>query len=131
MSKYANLLSDIEGQFGISSWTSNSIKSFPSNFLVPANTSEFVKIEILPLRDNSDYGRSGVEGICYIQVYVQANQGVKRLMEIADLLDSILQNKTLTNGTQTESSSLQVVGVDRDNPELFRGDYSIDFKFYN
>ena len=52
-------------------------------------------------------------------------------MEIADLLDSILQNKTLENGTKTEASSLQVLGQDRDNPNLFRGDYQVNFTFYN
>jgi len=131
MSKYANVISDIEGQFGTSGWTNTNISAFPSNFRVPANLSEFVKIEVLPLSSNSDYGRFGVEGIVYIQTYVQANQGVKRLMEIADLLDNILQNKTFTNGTQTRESSLNVLGLDRDNPELFRGDFAVDFINYN
>jgi len=131
MSKYENILFDVESPFGNSTWTANNIPAFPSNYAVPANTSEFVKIEVLPLRSNSDYNRFGIEGKIFIQIYVQANKGVKRLMEIADLLDNILQNKTLTNGTQTRSSSLQVLGIDRDNPELFRGDYIVDFLFYN
>ena len=131
MSKFTTVLSDVEGQFALSAWTSNSISAFPSNFRIPANQSEFVKLEILPLRSNSGYGRFGVEGIVYVQIYVQANQGVKRLMEIADLLDNILQNKTLTNGTQTQQSSLNVLGSDRDNPELFRGDFAVDFTYYN
>jgi len=131
MSKYVNILSDVESLFGTSAWTTNNISAFPSNLTVPTNTSEFVKIEVLPLDSNSDYRRFGIEGKIFIQTYVQANKGVKRLMEIADLLDNILQNKTLLNGTQTSSSSLQVVGIDRDNPELFRGDYTVDFVFYN
>jgi hypothetical protein len=131
MSKYVNVLSDVEGLFATSAWTTNNISAFPSNLTVPTNTSEFVKIEVLPLSSNSDYKRFGLEGKIFIQTYVQANKGVKRLMEIADLLDNILQNKTLSNGTQTQSSSLQTIGIDRDNPELFRGDYTVDFVFYN
>jgi len=131
MSKYVKVLSDVEGLFGTSAWTTNNISAFPSNLTVPTNKSEFVKIEVLPLDSNSDYARFGLEGKIFIQTYVQANKGVKRLMEIADLLDNILQNKTLANGTQTRSSSLQVIGIDRDNPELFRGDYTVDFIFYN
>lgn len=131
MSKYANVISDIEGLFGTTEWTTNNIQAFPSNYRVPANQSEFVKIEVLPLRSNSDYNRFGIEGIVYVQIYVQANNGVRRLMEIADLLDNILQNKALTEGTQTRESSLNVMGIDKDNPELFRADYSVDFINYN
>lgn len=131
MSKFVNLLSDVEGQFATSTWTSQNISAFPANFRVPETESEFVKLEVLPLRDNSDYGRCGIEGIIYVQIYVQANQGLKRLMEIADILDTILQAKSLTNGTKTQASSLNVIGVDRDNPELFRADFAVDFTFYN
>lgn len=130
MSKYTDVISDIEGQFATSDWTTNNIPAFPSNYRVASNQSEFVKIEVLPLRSNSDYGRFGIEGIVYVQVYVQANKGVRRLMEIADLLDNLLQNKTLTNGTQTRESSLNVLGLDKDNPELFRGDFSVQFIHY-
>jgi hypothetical protein len=131
MAKFVDLLSDIEGQFATSDWTSQNISAFPANFRIPENTSEFVKLEVLPLRDNSDYGRCGIEGIVYVQIYVQANQGVKRLMEIADILDTILQAQTFSNGTQTQASSLNVLGIDKDNPELFRGDFAVNFTYYN
>lgn len=131
MSKFVKLLSDVESVFTTSTWTSTNISAFPSNFRVPENTSEFVKLEVLPLRDNSDYGRCGVEGIIYVQIYVQANQGVRRLMEIADILDTLLQAKSLPNGTKTQASSLNVIGMDRDNPELFRADFAVDFTYYN
>jgi len=131
MAKFVNLLSDIEGQFATSTWISTNISAFPANFRIPENTSEFVKLEVLPLRDNSDYGRCGIEGIIYVQIYVQANQGLKRLMEIADILDTLLQAKSLGNGTQTQASTLNILGVDKDNPDLFRGDFSVNFTHYN
>jgi hypothetical protein len=52
-------------------------------------------------------------------------------MEIADSLDTLLENKTLTNGTKTAASRLNIMGPDSDNPSLFRGDYEVDFKFFN
>lgn len=131
MSKYAQILNDVESQFASSTWTTNSISAFPVNYVVPAQLQEFVKIEILPLRSNEDYNRFGISGLVIIQIYVKANQGSKRLMEIADLLDTLLQNKQLGTGTHTQASSLSVLGIDRDNPELFRGDYSVDFNYFN
>ena len=131
MSKYANVVSDIEGLFATSAWTTNNISTYPSNYEIPSTDNEFIKIEVLPLNTNSGYSRAGVQGLIIIQVYVTANKGIRRLMEIADLLDSLLQNKTLSNGTKTESSSISILGQDRDNPNLFRGDYTVNFKFFN
>lgn len=131
MSKYANILSDVEFEFQTSAWKAHSIKTYPVNFVVPSTVSEFVKIEVLPLGTNTDYGRFGIEGKVIIQIYIKANQGSKRLMEIADLLDNILQNKTLGTGTKTQESSLAILGLDRDSPDLFRGDYSLDFNYFN
>ena len=131
MSKYANVVSDIEGLFATATWTNNSISAYPSNYEIPSTDNEFVKIEVLPLNTNSGYSRAGIQGLVIIQVYVTANKGIRRLMEIADLLDSLIQNKTLSNGTKLESSSMSVLGQDKDNPDLFRGDYTVNFKFYN
>jgi len=131
MSKYVDILADIEGQFNLQQWKALNISAFPANFRIPKDLSEFVKLEVLPLRSNTDYGRFGIEGIVYVQIYVPANQGLKRLMEIADTLDSLLENKTMFEGTTTSESTMQVLGLDTDNPDLFRGDYAIDFKFYN
>jgi len=131
MSKYTTILVDIESVFATPSWTTYSISAYPSNYMVPAQKTEFVKIEVLPLTGDIDYNRSGIFGKVIIQIYVKANQGTKRLMEIADSLDNILQNKHLGTGTRTRESSLSVLGIDRDNPDLFRGDYSVDFNYFN
>ena len=131
MAKYTDLVSDIEGLFGTATWTNNNISAYPSNYDVPSTISEFVKIEVVPLAPEQDYSRFGLEGLIIIQIYIPVNEGIRRLLEIADLLDNILQNITLANGTKTEASSFQVLGQDRDNPNLFRGDFSVNFKFYN
>jgi hypothetical protein len=131
MSKYTTILMDVESMFASPSWLLDNISAYPSNYMVPSQKSEFVKIEVLPLNEDISYGRAGITGKIIIQVYTKANQGTKRLMEIADLLDNILQNKHLASGTKTQASSLSVLGIDQDNPELFRGDYSVDFNYYN
>jgi len=131
MSKYTTILVDVESVFATTLWTNYNISAYPSNYMVPSQKSEFVKIEVLPLTGDTDYGRSGISGKVIIQIFVKANQGTKRLMEIADSLDNILQNKQLGTGTRTRESSISILGIDRDNPELFRGDYSVDFNYYN
>jgi hypothetical protein len=131
MSKYVNVQRDIEGVFATSAWTSNSISAYPANFAIPANIAEFVKIEVLPLKSNIDYGRFGISGLAIIQVYVPANKGTTRILQISDLLDTVLQNKTLGNGTQTQESLVQILGQDPETPNLFRGDYQVHFNLYN
>lgn len=131
MSKYENSQRDIEALFASSAWTSLGISAYPVNYAVPSTETEFVKVEFLPLNPNIDYARFGIEGLVIIQIYIPKDQGTKRLMEIADSLDNILQNKTLSNGTKTEASVLQLVGVDPDNSSLYRGDYQVNFKFFN
>jgi hypothetical protein len=131
MSKFTNAHRDIESVFATSAWTSLNIPAYPVGLSVPSDKTEFVKVEFLPLRENIDYSRFGIEGLAIIQIYIPTNQGIKRLMEIADFLDSILQNKSLNNGTKTGSSFLNILGSDTDNPSLFRGDYQVNFTFFN
>jgi len=131
MAKFTDILTDVESQFASVLWNNTGISAFPANYMVPASKEEFVKIEVLPLNGNSDYSRFGITGQIIIQVYIKANQGSKRLMEIADVLDTLLQNKHLGTGTQTQESSLSVLGIDRDNPELYRGDYTVTFNYFN
>jgi hypothetical protein len=131
MPKYTTILTDVESVFANTLWSSNNISAYPSNYMVPATKFEFVKIEVLPLTGDGGYNRDGIKGQVIIQVYVKANQGIKRLMEIADLLDTNLQCKHLGTGTQTQESSLSVLGIDKDNPKLFRGDYTVDFNYFN
>lgn len=131
MSKFIDILMDVESQFVSPYWTNTGISAYPTNFIVHPRKEEFVKIEVLPLGSNSDYGRFGVTGKIIIQIYIKANQGSKRPMEIADILDTLLQNKNLGTGTRTQESSLTPLGLDQDNPELYRVDYSVDFTYFN
>ena len=131
MSKYVNIQRDIEEVFATSSWTQHNIATYPTNYPSRKKDDEFLKIEVLPLATLSDYGRFGVSGLAIIQVYIPANKGSMRLLEIADLIDTVLQNQQLERGTMTGDSYVQILGQDADNPNLFRGDYQVTFKQYN
>jgi hypothetical protein len=131
MAKYTQSQSDIEGVFATSAWTTNGIAAFPVNFQIPSEISEFIKVEYLPLNTDISFGRCGISGFAIIQIYVPSDQGTRRLMEISDLLDILLENKSLGNGTRTGASSLNILGQDLGNPNLFRGDYRVNFTFYN
>jgi hypothetical protein len=129
MAIFAEVISDIEGVFGTSTWTSKNIQIYPANYS-GAYTTEFIKLEVVPSRPLNYYGSLNVQGQAIAQIYVQTGLGSRRIMEIADHLDDVLQAKTLSNGTQTGTSALSFLGVDPDDNSLFRADYSISFKKY-
>jgi len=129
MAKFAEIISDVEGIFGTTAWTSKNIQTYPANYS-GAYTNEFIKLEVIPSRPLNYYGNLSIQGQAIIQIYVQTGLGVRRIMEIADHLDDVLQAKTLSNGTQTGTSALSFLGVDPDDNSLFRADYTISFKKY-
>lgn len=131
MSKFVNVLSDIDSVFASAGWTALNIEAYPSNYPVLDSSTEFVKIEVLPLSPNIGYQRFGIQGLFIIQIYTSTNSSTKRLMEISDSLSTLLDNKTLPNGTKTETGFLQVLGQDSDNPNLFRGDFTVNYTYYN
>jgi len=51
-------------------------------------------------------------------------------MQIADIFDNHLEQKTLTNGTELGTSYLNVEGLDPANKSLFSARYIIPFKIY-
>lgn len=132
MSQYTSLISEVEGAFASQEWLENSIAVYPINFNDPNRPNEFVIVEVLPSKPlMSEFGGSlQVAGLIIVQIYVPANSGSRRLYEISDLLDKIMQKKVINVNIQTESSTLDVKGVDSDDPGLFRGDYSVRFNSY-
>ena len=136
MSKYTETLNVVERLFGESVWTQHSITAYPSNY--PADSSvntEFVRIEIVPGSPFTNYGKTGLKGQIIIQIYTPSDNGVKRLYEIADILDSILERKELEDETErkvltTGTSAMSQEGVDQDDQYLFRADYVVSFTKY-
>ena len=130
MAKYRNVQTDIEGVFATSNWTGNGIQAYPSNYQGGSFADEFVKVEIIPGRPLLTYGSPGVQGQVIIQIYTRAGDGISRSIQIADILDTLLQVQTLPSGTTTGTSSITFLGIDSQDNSLFRADYSVSFRRY-
>ena len=131
MAKYAETKADVEGVFASEDWTNNNITAYPSNYQAGDYSSEFVRLEILPNSQRVSYGDIGVAGNVIVQIFVEAGVGITRATEISDILDTVLQNKIFSRGTQTGASTLAFLGLDASNNSLFRAEYLVPFRKYS
>jgi len=130
---FDNVLEDIEGVFAGVSWTVNSINTYPDNYQGDITDGERVSVSILPSTgSNVSFGASDkqLSGLVAVKIFVLSGEGQGRLMEIADLLDTVLENKNLANGTRLGASYLSVEGIDSANSALYSATYFIPFILY-
>jgi hypothetical protein len=130
---YDLILRDIESVFGSDSWTTNKIKTYPMNYLGNKDSnSEYVLMNVLPSSSkNYAYGvKKETTGLVAVKIFVKAGDGQGRLMAVANLLDTVLDNKTLSNGTKLGTSYLTVEGLDPSNKALYSASYIIPFTHY-
>jgi len=133
MASYSQIIGDLENIFASSEWVSNDIQAYPSNIAPTSNRpNEYVIIEVLPAQElNIQYGdEKQVAGLIILQIYTPVNTGTRRIYEISDLLDDVLNKKVIGDSIQTSASSLDVKGNDLDDPSLFRADYVLRFSSY-
>mgnify|MGYP000197150654 FL=1 len=130
---FETILTDIQSVFASADWTSKQIAIYPDNYQgTIVNPDEYLRMNIIPA-DSNNYayeGRKVVSGVMFIKIFVKAGEGQKRIMQIADELDSVLQNKTLTNKTQLGTSFITMEGLDPSNQSLYSARYTIPFKKY-
>ena len=128
---YDLILRDVETAFASSTWTSNNIQTIPDNYL-GTKSDEYVLLKVMP--SNSSLAAYGVEkqieGMVAVKMFTKAGEGQGRVMAIANLLDIILENKTLPNGTKLGTSYLNVEGLDPQNKALYSASYIIPFIKY-
>jgi hypothetical protein len=127
MGKYLNLEQDVFSIFGSPEWLAEDIRTYPSNFVATKIEDEFLRVSILP--SGGGVNLRSVSGMMIVEIYIPSGRGTKRLNEIADTLDSYLEGNT-KNRVQMSSSALSIIGEDKDNPSLFRANYSIPFNYY-
>jgi len=130
---YDLILRDIETVFGSSAWTTNNIKTYPMNYLGNKESNiEYVLMNVLPSSSrNYEFGvKKEITGLVAVKIFVKAGDGQGRLMAIANLLDTVLDNKTLSNGTKLGTSYLTVEGLDPSNKALYSASYIIPFTHY-
>lgn len=130
---YNSLRSDIYSVFSTTDWTTLNIKAYPDNYQGAISTTDsFVKISIITGSASLDafsFGKQ-LSGMLIISIFVKAGNGDKDVYTLADTLDGFFEGKTLQNGTQFGPSTIKYSGLDRDDPSLYRGDYSITFKTF-
>ena len=134
MSSYTSLIAEFEGVFADTAWISQDVPpAFPTNFsLTEDRPSEYIVLECLPSQPlmNQYGGSSQVAGLFIVQIYTPINVGSRRVYEVADMLDAVLNKQMVNYNIQTESSSLDPKGSDSSNPSLYRADYSVRFNSY-
>jgi len=137
---YENARKAIEYMFTKYYWVSQEINLYPDNYQgTIANHNEFLRINILPSNSSANYGGSkNLEGLVIISIYVKAGEGQKRVMEIGDILDVLLQHKNTSNiiggveikGPELGTSYLTIGGLDPANKALYSAKYTIPFQSY-
>jgi hypothetical protein len=130
---FDNVLDDIEAVFAATSWTSNNIDIYPDNYQgTISDETEFCRLNVMP--SNSETlaygGKKELSGMVAVKIFVSAGEGQSRIMEISDILDNVLQYKKLNNGTELNTSYLNVEGLDPSNKALYSASYIIPFKIY-
>lgn len=128
---YSNLLSDINGVFASTAWTSQNINIYPDNYQGSiATPDEYLRLSVLPSSgEYLDFHNSKeVNGTVIIKIFVKAGNGQSRIMAISDILDSVLQTKLLTNKTKLDASYTTMDGLDSSNSSLYTASYVIPFK---
>jgi len=128
------VLSDIEEVIASSGWTTNGIVTIPDNYQgkLGNNIREYVMVTVRPTKSDAyTYSRDKLlSGIVVAKIFVAAGEGQGRLMEVSDLLNTLLEEKTLTNNTRLGTSYLQVEGLDAVNKSLYSASYIIPFTLY-
>lgn len=132
MGKYEALESDVFSIFASQTWKNENIKTYPVNFVTVNPGAEFIRVSVIPSGDGINI--KSVSGLFSVDIFTSAGNGPRRASLIADKLDQYLVGKVLTtslNGTtQFASSNMRHVGVDKDNPALFRSIYQIPFNYF-
>lgn len=126
---FYNMLRDIELQLT----SFNLLPMYPSDYQGDISSqTEFCRYTVLPSSGevyNNDRAKF-TSGLMIIDIFIEAGKGQSRPLQIADALDTLLQNKILTNKTELGVSFLNYEGQDPVNQSLTRYKYTIPFKFY-
>ena len=131
MATYSEVLSTFDGVFLSQDWTNLGIPAFPANFTSGHLPKEFAKYEVIQGgKEIDEFGNANYKnGLFIVQIYVEAEKGPGRMAAVADVLDQLLNRKTI-NKTQLGSSNLDTKGADKDDTTLFRADYSLKYNSF-
>jgi len=131
MATYTAVLSSIDSAFNSEEWKSTGFLAFPANYWPHTMPDEFVIYEVVPSSPPiAEYQKPKYKGgLIIVQIYTRSNKGPFKVMEVADVLSDLLENK-LQHATQLQDGVLSVKGIDKDDTSLFRADYSLQFNSF-
>jgi len=129
---FENILNNIEAQFADVFWVTNGIAVYPSNYQgKKSDTDEYCILSVMP--SSSDYyaydAKKSTKGLVAVKIFVKAGEGNKRIMQISDKLDTLLQHE-MYGTTELGTSYLTVEGLDPSNKALYSASYIIPFTHY-
>lgn len=130
MGRYNETETGVFSVFSTIEWKALGIKTYPSNY-INVDDSEFIRVSIIP--SNKGINKISISGIINIDIFSLSGKGPKRFHIISDLLDAYLVGKsktTLSGIVQFKESALDLKGIDKDNPTLYRALYTIPFSLY-
>jgi len=132
MSRYVSAESSIFKIFGSEVWQEQDIKTFPENFTGEAINNEYIQVSVVP--SGPSLNLNSASGVLMVSIFVESGLGPNRGKNIADALDSFLVGKTVPvvagQVVQFNNSTMVPSGIDRDNPKLFRYNYTIPFSLF-
>lgn len=131
MATNTQILTAVETLFSSSDWTDNNIKTYPTNYQGKIDSNEWVRLNVFPFSSNVYYNDINRSGQIVCNIFVPSGQGMKRAYEIADILNNILERKTISGYLQTTNSFITNIGVDIKNAGLYSVDFTVDFKTIN
>jgi len=129
---FENILNNIEAQFADVFWVKNGIAVYPSNYQgEKSNTNEYCILTVMP--SASEYRSYGADkntkGMVAVKIFVKAGEGNKRIMQISDKLNTLLEHERYGE-TELGTSYLTVEGLDPSNKALYSASYIIPFTHY-
>jgi len=132
MGKFLDIETDVFSLFATRAWLSESIATYPSNYISDASGDEFIRVSIIPGSVGVDI--NSVSGQLIIDIFISAGEGPSRASFIADKLETYLRGKTFRDSgfgtTQFEAGALSGGQVDPDNSTLYMLTYSISFNYF-
>ena len=132
MDKYSSVFKDVYSVFATIGWSTEGVKTFPSNFVGSVANDTYIRVNVIPSGNGANW--RSVSGLVMIDIFVPAGGGTQLIAQIADKLDKYLAgqsfNSTANGKTSFNASTLSVLGNDKDNPSLYRASYSIPFNYF-
>jgi hypothetical protein len=112
--------------------TTFSIQMVPRDYVGKINTNqdEYFAVQVVFPNVRMFYGGTQIDGLLFIDVFTQQGKGDLRSAQLIDELNSVFQGKTLDNGLQFFTPSINDLGKDSVNPSLKRVEYRLPFKLY-